>query len=97
MADRDEQMADLMRAYAVTFGSPAGQIVLKDLEVFGHVADPLIDDQHDRSDRRMFMNEGRREVLLRIMKFGQFTLKDIYDMRKGRMSLRTTEGERIDE
>jgi hypothetical protein len=96
MADRDEQMADLMRAYAITFGSPAGQIVLRDLELFGHVADPLL-DRDDQSDRRLFMNEGRREVLLRILKFGNFTLKDIYDMRKGYSRLRTAEGERIDD
>lgn len=95
MADADEKVAELMRCYAITFGSPAGQIVLKDLEMFGHVADPLVDEK--ASDRRMFMNEGRREVLLRILKFGNFTLKDIYDMRKGHVRLRNIEGERIDE
>ena len=96
MADADELLAELMRDYAITFGSPSGQRVLKDLELFGHVGDPLIDDTvKDKSDRRMFMNEGRREVLLRIMKFGNFTLKDIYDLRKGQMSLRTNQGERL--
>ena len=92
MADQDEQIADLTRAYAVTFGSPAGQIVLADLEKYGHVADPLADDK--ASDRTFFKNEGRREVLLRILKFGNFTLRDIYNLRKGVTSLRTTEGER---
>lgn len=96
MADRDEHMAELMHAYAVTFGSPAGQVVLKDLEMFGHLVDPLLtDDAKDRSDRRFFMNEGRREVLLRITKFCNFSIKDIYELRKGRMSLRTTEGDPI--
>ena len=93
MADADE----LHRAYAQTFGSPAGQIVLADLELFGHAADPLIlEDAKDKSDRRFFINEGRREVLLRIMKFSKFTLKDIYELRKGVTSLRTTEGDEID-
>lgn len=95
MADQDEQVADLMRAYAVTFGSPAGQVVLADLEKYGHVVDPLADD--NASDRTFFKNEGRREVLLRILKFGNFTLKDIYNLRKGMTSLRTTEGERIND
>lgn len=97
MADLDEQMAELTRAYAVTFGSPAGQVVLADLEKFGHLIDPLVlDDAKDKSDRRFFANEGRREVLLRIMKFGNFTVRDIYNLRKGVTSLRTNEGERID-
>jgi hypothetical protein len=97
MADADEAMADLMRDYAVTFGSPAGQRVLQDLEVFGHLIDPLIiDTAKDKSDRRLFMNEGRREVLLRITKFCNFSIKDIYDLRRGQMSLRTTEGAPID-
>lgn len=93
MADADEHLADLMRDYAVTFGSPAGQRVLKDLEVYGHLIDPLADDK--ASDRIMFKNEGRREVLLRIMKMSRFTIKDVYDLRRGQMSLRTTEGERV--
>ena len=94
MADADE----LHRAYAQTFGSPAGQIVLADLEKYGHLIDPLVDEQaKDRSDRRFFQNEGRREVLLRIMKFSKFTPKDIYELRKGVTSLRTTEGEAANE
>lgn len=95
MADNDEQIAELTRAYAVTFGSPAGQIVLRDLEIFGHVADHLADDR--ASDRTFFKNEGRREVLLRILKFGNFSLQDIYNLRKGVTSLRTNEGERFDD
>lgn len=96
MADADEMLAEMMRDYAITFGSPAGQRVLADLEKFGHIIDPLIEDTaKDKSDRRLFMNEGRREVLLRIMKFSQFTLKDVYDLRRGHMSLRTNQGERV--
>lgn len=96
MSDPEEKIAELTRAYAITFGSPAGQIVLKDLELFGHVADPLVDDAaKDRSDRRFFMNEGRREVLLRILKFGHFSISDIYNMRKGHTVLRTDQGESI--
>ena len=96
MSDPEETIAELTRAYAITFGSPAGQIVLKDLEAFGHIGDPLVaDGARDRSERRFFMNEGRREVLLRVMKFANFTLSDIYNMRKGALILRTNEGEDI--
>lgn len=94
----ETEAAELMRDYAVTFGSPAGQRVLADLELFCHAGDPLVlDEAKDRSDRRFFMNEGRREVALRIMKFANFTLKDIFNLRKGQPSLRTTDGEAYDE
>lgn len=83
----------LMRDYAVTFGSPAGQRVLADLEIFCcGVESVAVPGNSDRT----FMNEGRREALLRIMKFSKITLNDLFQLRMGRPVLRTTEGERID-
>src|ERR1700761_1549780 len=98
----EQALSELMRDYAITFGSPAGQRVLADLEVYCHLIDALIIDlpedsrRKDKSDRRMFMNEGRREVALRIMKMSKFTVADIYNLRKGVTALRTAEGEAID-
>ncbi len=95
MSDIEDKAAELMRAYAVTFGCPAGQIVLVDLMTFCHAIEPsAVEGKPDRS----LMNEGRREVLLRAMKFSKMTLEDLYNLHLGRgSSLRTTEGEPIDE
>lgn len=89
-----EEAAELMRAYAVTFGSPAGQVVLADFILFCHgIETSAVEGKPDRS----LMNEGRREVLLRAMKFSRVTLDDLYNLHLGRKSsLRTTEGEPVD-
>jgi hypothetical protein len=83
---------ELTRAYALTFGSPAGQIVLADLDLycFGleSVAVP------GNSDRTL-LNEGRREVLLRIQKFANVNLKELLELRMGRPVLRDETGEKI--
>lgn len=92
MADLEQRGAELQRDYAVTFGCPAGQRVLADLEIFCCAVDTTaVPGNSDKT----FMNEGRREVVLRIMKFAKFTPDDIYNMRKGLMSLRSTDGEAI--
>lgn len=92
MDDVEAKAQELMRAYAVTFGSPAGQVVLADLELFCHALEPCaVPGNHDRT----LMNEGNREVFLRIQKFSRITMKDLYDLRLGRPSLRDDTGERL--
>jgi len=93
MNEIEKKTGELMRAYALTFGSPAGQLVLADLIVFCHAVEPsAVEGKPDRS----LMNEGRREVLLRAMKFSKMNLDDLYNLHLGRgSSLRTTEGEPI--
>ena len=93
MSDDLRAKADeLNRAYAQTFGSPAGQIVLADIDLFcfglESVAVPGSPD-------RTFMNEGRREVLLRIQKFANVNLKELFELRMGRKALRGDDGEKI--
>lgn len=89
----EEETEELMRAYAITLGSPAAQAMLMDLEIFCHVLETsAVPGDRDRT----LMNEGRREVFLRMMKFSKVTMSDLYDLRLGRKAiLRTNEGEDI--
>lgn len=85
---------ELMKAYSQVFGSPAGQIVLADLELycFG-IESVAVPGNADRT----FMNEGRREVLLRIGKFQNCSLKDLYNLHLGKTAvLRDENGDKID-
>lgn len=93
MSDLEAKAAELTRAYALTFGSPSGQIVLADLDLFCFGLESVaVPGNGDRT----FMNEGRREVLLRIQKFANVNLKELFELRMGRPSLRTDTGEKID-
>ena len=85
---------ELTRAYALTFGSPAGQIVLSDLDLYCFGLESVaVPGNSDRT----FMNEGRREVLLRIQKFANVNLKELFELRMGRPVLRDENGGKINE
>lgn len=67
----------MQRAYQVTLGSPDGKIVVADLVAFCFGRKSAFDpDPHVRA-----RNEGRREVLLRIMEFCNLSLDEIYALR----------------
>ncbi len=92
MDEVEAKAEELMRAYAVTFGSPAGQVVLADLENYCNALDgPARPGETDRT----WMNLGRHEVFLRIQKFSRITMKDLYELRLGRPVLRDDTGERL--
>lgn len=94
MSTLEQKAEELTRAYALCFGSPAGQIVLADLDLYCFGLESVaVPGNSDRT----FMNEGRREVLLRVQKFANVTLKDIYQLRLGRPVLRDENGEKINE
>lgn len=67
----------LQRAYHVFFSSPDGKAVLADLipYCFGRKS------TFDSDDRVHARNEGRRDVLMRILEFTNLTLEEIYNLR----------------
>lgn len=82
MADVAEQNEQLLRAYAMAFNSPAGQMVLTDLAKFCRGAETCIvpGDIHTT-----LVLEGRREALLRIMHFAKLNEEQILHLRLGRI------------
>jgi hypothetical protein len=72
----DAKNDELMRAYQLTFNSPAGQAVLLDLMSFGKFRVPI----EDRAD------EGKRQVVLRIMNMTQLSTEQLYAAYRGRIS-----------
>lgn len=68
---------ELIRAYQLTFNSPSGQIVLIDLMSFGKFRVPI----EDRAD------EGKRQVVLRIMNMTQLSTEQLYAAYRGKTSL----------
>lgn len=94
MTDIEAKAQELTRAYALTFGSPAGQVVLADLDLFCFGLESVaVPGNSDRT----FMNEGRREVLLRVQKFANVNLKELFELRMGRPVLRDEAGAKINE
>jgi hypothetical protein len=94
MSAIEQKAQELSRAYALTFGSPSGQIVLADLDLYCFGLESVaVPGNGDRT----FMNEGRREVLLRIQKFTNVNLKELFELRMGRPVLRNEDGEKIGE
>jgi hypothetical protein len=79
--DIDIQNEQLLRAYQLCFGSPAGQAVLVDLAPFCRAAETCV----VRGDRdATLVLEGRREVWLRIQQFARLSEEDILELRMGR-------------
>lgn len=69
---------ELIRAYQTIFNTEDGELVLWDLAQYGFLVSPTMVTNHT-PDRRVWMNEGRREVILEILKFLN---KDINDVKK---------------
>jgi len=67
---------ELMRAYQLTFNSPSGQLVLIDLMSFGKFRVPI----DDRAD------EGKRQVVLRIINMTQLSTEQLYAAYRGKVS-----------
>lgn len=78
----DAANEQILRAYGVTFGSPAGQIVLTDLVHYCRGGETTFVP----GDARMsdFL-EGRRDVFLRIQQFAKLTSDEIMQLRLGRI------------
>lgn len=68
---------ELLRAYALAFGSPAGKAVLADLIPFCRA----IETTFHEDPRLHAALEGRREVFLRIQRFSSLSAEEIYDLR----------------
>jgi hypothetical protein len=82
MTEEEKEIAhatndELMRAYQLTFNSASGQRVLLDLMAFGKFRLP-IEDQID---------EGKRQVLLRIMDFSLLNMEQLYALYRARMTI----------
>ena len=82
MSDIEARNADLVRAYQLTFNSPSGQAVLLDLMAFGKFRAPI----EDRTD------EGKRQVILRIMNFTTLSMEQLQAAYRGQTSPRPAEG-----
>lgn len=70
----------LIRAYRLSFGSPAGQEVLLDLMGFCRFRAPL--------NEPVLLDEGKRQVFVRIMNFLSFTPEQLQQFYSGRPVIR---------
>ena len=71
----DDPLKDLERAYRHTFNGEVPKEVLADLRVFCHATKTT-----DAGDiYQMAINEGKRQVFLRIMTFMKVDIEDVYD------------------
>lgn len=87
MSDVHAQNEELLRAYRLAFGSPAGQAVLADLAPFCRAAVSCFD-----ADPRIHaLLEGRREVWLRIQEFVRLSEEDILQLALRKPRLKTGE------
>jgi hypothetical protein len=80
--DVEAKNEELLRAYRLTFNSPAGQLVLLDLMSFGKFRVPI----EDRAD------EGKRQVVLRIMNFTELSMEQLQAAYRGHTSPRPAQG-----
>ena len=71
----------LIRAYQLAFNSPAGQAVLLDLMSFCKFRVPI----EDRVD------EGKRQVVLRIMNFTNLSMEQLQAAYRGRTYVQVTD------
>ena len=71
------QNEQLQRAYQVTFGGPGDKMVLSDLAAFCFGRKTTFDPD----PRKHAFNEGKREVLLRILELTNLSLEEIYQLR----------------
>lgn len=67
---------ELVRAYRLAFGSPAGQVVLIDLMKFCRF----------RADAEGKIDEGKRRAFLRIMNFMALTPEQLESLYRGQRS-----------
>jgi len=76
---------DVMRAYKLAFGSPAGQAVLMDLVPYCRATESCVvilkNGQIDRD--RTLVSEGRREVFVRIQEFLNLTYEQLFALKTG--------------
>jgi hypothetical protein len=72
---------ELIRAYQLTFNSPSGQVVLLDLMSFSKFRVPI----DDRTD------EGKRQVMLRIMNLTQLSMEQLQAAYRGQTYVKVTE------
>lgn len=81
------------RAYQLSFNSPSGQVVLADLNRFCRGARSTF-----HQDPRVAANlDGRREVLLRILRHLELTSEQLYELSGGYAALQQVEQENDDE
>jgi hypothetical protein len=73
---------ELLRAYRLTFKSPAGQLVLLDLMSFGKFRVAITDP----------VDEGKRQVVLRIMNFTELSMEQLQAAYRGQISPRPAQG-----
>lgn len=72
--------AQLLRAYQLAFGSPAGKSVQADLSAFCFAEQTCAGSFGEKApiDRdRLLLYEGRRQVWLRIQKFMKLTIDEV--------------------
>lgn len=82
MPDAQTVLKDRKTVYTLTFGSPEGKEVLKDLAAFCRANESCFNPD----SRVNTLLEGRREVWLRIMEYIQLSEEEIYRLhipRKG--------------
>jgi hypothetical protein len=82
MTDVVDQNEELMRAYHLTFHSASGQRVLLDLMAFGSFRQPISSQ----------IDEGKRQVVLRIMEMTLLTPEQIYALYQARIAPQAREG-----
>lgn len=74
----EQQEEELHRAYQLTFNSPSGQRVLQDLMAFGKFRVPVTDP----------VDEGKRQVVLRIMDFASWSFEELKSVYAGRLAVK---------
>jgi hypothetical protein len=82
VTDAEAKNQELVRAYNLAFNSPAGQLVLLDLMAFGKFRAPI----EDRVD------EGKRQVVCRIMNFTNLSMEQLQAAYRGQISPRPAQG-----
>lgn len=74
----EQQAEELHRAYQLTFNSPSGQRVLQDLMAFGSFRLPITNQ----------IDEGKRQVVIRVMEFSNFSFEELKTIFAGRMAVK---------
>lgn len=76
----------LIVAYRSCFTAPGSELALRDLAVFCRATESCaVPGDHDQT----LINEGRREVILRIQNFINLTAAELIAIRVGRKARRT--------
>lgn len=81
MTDADNEQ--LVTAYRLCFGSPAGRMVLVDLMKMARFRVPLASPS--ASSNELFLAEGKRQMFLRIVSMMVLTDEQIMELFGGRM------------